>query len=286
MSAIALRPTTHTAASPFAWIAAIAAAGRRRQPVLWGTAVFLLLMIPPTLVALILDGRTVNDINVWIKPLKFEASLALFLGTLAWCWGYLSTEAQALRGLRAFATVSATLIVFEIAYIAMQSARGVASHFNESTPVEAVVFNLMGVAALIFTTFPAVLGIAVARRPSPDLAPAFRLAVVLGLILTTVLGIGAGMAISVNGGHWVGAAATDAGGLPIFGWTRAGGDLRVAHFFGLHALQILPVAGWLIARRRPEATGLVWLLTAAFVALTVYTLLEALAGRPFLPFIG
>ena len=182
--------------------------------------------------------------------------------------------------------MSVALIAYEIAYIAFQSARGVGSHFNTATPLEGIMFMLMGLAAPVFTALAAVLGIAIARRPRSDLAPAFRLAVVLGLILTTVLGTAAGIAISVNGGHWVGAAATDAGGLPIFGWTRAGGDLRVAHFFGLHALQILPVAGWLIAARRPNATALVWLAALALTALTVFTLVEALAGQPFLPFLG
>jgi hypothetical protein len=167
-----------------------------------------------------------------------------------------------------------------------QSARGVGSHFNTATPIEGIMFMLMGLAAPVFTALAAVLGIAIARRPRPDLAPAFRLAVVLGLILTTVLGTAAGVAISVNGGHWVGAAATDAGGLPIFGWSRYGGDLRVAHFFGLHALQILPVAGLIVAWWRPEATRLVWLMAGAFTLLTAWTLVEALAGRPFLPFLG
>jgi hypothetical protein len=285
MSAIALRPGGHVA-SPFAFIAAIDAEGRRRQPLLWGAAVFLLLLIPPTVAALLLDTRTVNDVNVWVKPLKFEASLVLYLGTLAWFWGYLSPEARSSRRLRIFAAVSVALIAFEIAYIVGQSARGVASHFNESTPIEGLLFTLMGMAALVFTVLPAALGIAVARRPRQDLAPAFRLSIVLGLLLTTGLGIAAGIAISVNGGHWVGSAPTDAGGLPVFGWARDGGDLRVAHFFGLHALQILPFAGWLIARRWPEARGLVWLLATGFTALTAYTLVEAFAGRPFLPFLG
>ena len=285
MSATAL-PSPGRIASPFTLLAAIDAEGRRRQPLLWGSAVFLLLMIPPTLVAFLLDGRTVNDINVWIKPLKFEASLALYLATLAWFWDYLSPETRTSRGLRVFAAASVGLIAFEIAYIAIQSARGVGSHFNEATPVEGLVFTLMGMAALVFTAFSATLGIAIVRRPRPDLAPAFLLAVVLGLILTTVLGIGTGMAIAVNGGHWVGAAATDAGGLPVFGWTRTGGDLRVAHFFGLHALQILPVAGLIVARWRPEATRLVWLMAGGLALFTAWTLVEALAGRPFLPFLG
>lgn len=285
MSSMAIRSTSHIG-SPFTWLADIDAEGRRRQPLLWGAAVFLLLMIPPTYVAFLLDGRTVNDVNVWIKPLKFEASLALYLGTLAWLWGCLAPAARESRGLRIFAVVSVALIACEIAYIVFQSARGVGSHFNTATPVEGIMFTLMGLAALVFTALAAVLGIAIARRPRPDLAPAFRLAVVLGLILTTVLGTAAGVAISVNGGHWVGAVATDAGGLPVFGWSRQGGDLRVAHFFGLHALQFLPVAGWLVARRRPEATGLVWLMVGAFIALTAWTLAEALAGRPFLPFLG
>lgn len=285
MSALALGGASRIQ-SPFAFIAAIDAEGRRRQPLFWGAAVFLLLMIPPTLFAYGLDGRTVNDVNVWGKPLKFEFSLVLYLGTLAWLWDYLSPEARASRGLRIFAAVSVALIGFEITYIVLQSARGVGSHFNEATPIEGIVFTLMGVAALIFTTFSATLGIAIARRPRPGIAPAFRLAVVLGLILTTVLGMAAGVAIGANGGHWVGAVASDAGGLPVFGWTRAGGDLRVAHFFGLHALQILPVAGWLVAARRPNATVMIWLVAVALTALTVFTLVDALAGHPFLPFLG
>jgi hypothetical protein len=92
--------------------------------------------------------------------------------------------------------------------------------------------------------------------------------------------------MSANGSHWVTAAHTDAGGLAFFGWTRTGGDTRVPHFFGVHAMQILPVAGWLVAARRPRATGLVWLATATMLAVTIATAVQALAGRPFLGFIG
>jgi hypothetical protein len=260
--------------------------GRQRQPLLWGMAAVMALLMAPTLVAYGLDSRTVNGIDVWTKPLKFEFSLVFFFGTLAWFWGYLPAERTRGRILNAYALASAALIFLEVAYMIIQSARGVASHFNQSTPLEAVLFALMGIAAVIFTLFPVALGVTLARSGHLDLAPAFRLSVILGLILTFVLGGVAALFIVGNGGHWVSAPHTDAGGFPVFGWTRQGGDLRVAHFLGIHAMQILPLAGWFIARARPNATGLVWLAAAALSALTVYALIEALSGEPFLGSIG
>jgi hypothetical protein len=265
---------------------AILAEARRRQPLFFGMAVVMLALIPPTAAAYLLDDRLLNGINVWSKPLKFEVSLAPFFATLAWFWAYLPAERQHGRVLNAYAVVTATLVFLEVAYMIIRSGRGVGSHFNESTPVEAILFTLMGIAAIVFMVFPLILGIVLARGGETGLAPAFRLSVILGLMLTFLLGGTAGIAAAQNGGHWVGAPATDAGGFPIFGWTRAGGDLRVAHFFGIHAMQILPIAGGLSARRRPSATGLVWLAAAGLTAFTAYTLMQALAGEPFLGFIG
>jgi hypothetical protein len=281
MSAITLRaPAAFGLPSP----AAIDAEGRRRDPLMWGFAIVLLVGMLPLVAAYALDGRTVNDVNVWGKPLKFAGSLALYFATLAWFRGYLPATRG--RWLDRFAILSVVLVAAEMLYIVLQSARGVGSHFNTATPLEGALFTVMGVAALIFTTLPLALAVGIARAPAGGLAPAYRLAVILGLVLTTLLGASAGVAIAMNGGHWVAAPHTDAGGFPIFGWTRDGGDLRVAHFFGIHAMQILPVAGWLVARRVPEGRGIVWLIAAAFAALTVATFVEALAGRPFLGFLG
>ena len=270
---------------PLSAIARIDAEGFRRQPLLWAAGLVMLAMMVPTYAALLLDDRVVNDVNVWLKPLKFEGSIALFLGTLAWFWAYLPERSRKGRLLNGFAVISVALLYFEIAYIVLQSARGVGSHFNTTTPLEGLMFSLMGAAALIFTAFPAALGVAIARSPGQGLAPAFRLSVVLGLVLTFVLGAGAGIAIGVNGGHWVDAPPTDLGGLPVFGWTRQGGDLRVGHFLGIHAMQILPLLGLAVART-PRGMAIVWAGTAAFVVLTVATLVQALAGQPFLGFIG
>ena len=267
-------------------LATMMAEGRAREPLLWGAAIVFLLAMLPTTVAFLLDDRTINGVNVWWKPLKFQVSIALYLATLAWLYGALAPAARQSRFLRGFAIVSVALLAYEMAYMMIQSARGVGSHFNTATPLEGLLFTLMGAAALVFTAFPAALGIAIARNPAPGVAPAYRQAVVLGLGITAVLGIATGAALGINGGHWVGGVASDAGGLPVLGWSRAGGDLRVAHFFALHALQVLPLFGWVAARRRPEATGAVWVVSAAYAGFTVYVLAEALLGRPFLPMIG
>jgi hypothetical protein len=260
--------------------------GLRRQPMLWGFAVLLALMMAPTLAAFLIDARQLYGINVWTKILKFEASLALYFGTIAWFWGHLAGDRRRGRILRTFAYAAVGAATFEIGYMIVQAGRGVSSHFNESTAVESILFALMGAGALVLSALSAAMAVAVLRNGRRDLAPALRLSVILGLALTFVLGVSAGMVIAQNGSHWVAAAHTDAGGFPLFGWTRTGGDLRVAHFFGIHAMQILPLAGWLIARRRPQGTMLVWAAAAALTGLTVFTLWQALGGMPFPGFTG
>ena len=259
----------------------------RREPALAGAGIVILVMMAPTLFAYAIEERTLYGINVWTKPLKFEASIALYFLTLAWFWGYISPRLRQSLTARTTALAVAACGIFEIVYIAFQAGRGVASHFNTATPTEELMFALMGIGALIMTAGSLVLAILIARSKEPGLSPVFRASVVAGLVLTFLAGTGAGIVIAENGGHWVGGVANDAGGLPIFGWARDGGDLRVAHFFGIHAMQVLPIVALLAERVMPRRAWIALaVFTVAYTGLTIAVLLQALDGRPFLPMLG
>jgi hypothetical protein len=111
---------------------------------------------------------------------------------------------------------------------------------------------------------------------------------VLGLVLTFGLTLVLAGTLSQNGSHFVGGSGSDAGGLWLMGWSRDGGDLRVAHFFGTHALHAVPLAGLLAGRwlaPRP-ARAVTWAVATAWTALCIATFVQALGGKPFLPMLG
>jgi hypothetical protein len=94
----------------------------------------------------------------------------------------------------------------------------------------------------------------------------------------------AGRGMPIMGAHTVG--APDGGpGLPGTGWSTEHGDLRIAHFIGLHALQVLPLIAFMMRRRGLSVDTRVRLtLTAAgsYFTLVLILLLQALRGQPIL----
>lgn len=135
----------------------------------------------------------------------------------------------------------------------------------------------IGALSLIATKIP--LAIEIARRPVSGMDPALHRAVVLGLAMVVVLGGVTGSLISLHQGAMVDERGV---GLPFFGWNQAGGDLRVAHFFGMHAEQALPLlAGIALAWRLPARVALVTLMALAWAGITVFAHVQARDGIAF-----
>jgi hypothetical protein len=273
------------AGSPTEVLASLPAALLQRERRLALAGFALLALMAPTLVAFQVDARTLNDVSVWMKPLKFQASVGLYLLTLAWFFGDLPAPVRRGALVRGLVTVAIAGGVFEVAYISLQAARGVASHYNVGDPFHAAMYTLMGLAAVAVTAVsPALAALLVRHRPR-HLTTAFWLSIVIGLTLTFVLGAGSAGVLSSLDGHWIGGVRSDANGVPVFGWSRTGGDLRIAHFLGIHAMHVLPALGYVAGRLLSPAPAISAVLAAAlaYTAVTVTTFVLALQGVPLFP---
>jgi hypothetical protein len=218
-----------------------------RQRTLTLLALLMLLAMLPTALALGLDERLIRGVNVWVKPLKFMASMALFSFSTAWFIGLLPESKRHARAVRFIVGSIVGAGVFEVAYITWQAALGQASHYNDSDIPHMLMYQAMGAGALLLCVTQGVLAVQISRHGHGDADPAWRLAVVRGLWLTLVLGAGAGAVLG-------GVQAPAGIGLPVTGW-HAAADLRPAHFLGMHAQQFLPLlglmlSGWPAARAR------------------------------------
>lgn len=237
----------------------------------WFTAAMLVL----SLAALPFDTRVVAGINPWIKPIKFEISVIVYLVTVAWLLYHLPGRDAARRRV---AYGVAIAMGVEITAIVVQAARGVKSHFNEDTAMDGAIFGLMGLMIVLNTIL---MGYVTGAYwiSKPDLPPAVVWGIRLGLVLFLMASIEGGLLVH-NRAHTIG--ALDGGpGLFFLNWSLTHGDLRVAHFAGMHGIQILPLVGWVLSRKNREAgIAVVVILFVGQLVLFVWTLQLALRARP------
>lgn len=259
-----------------------------REPLFAVTAILLALAILPTSIAFVFDDRLVDGVPAWSKPIKFQAALAIYLATLAWFAAWTPRRFTASPIYKAFAAAVVVSVALEMVWIAGAAAYGVRSHFNVATPAMARIYSAMGVLAITLTSASLVLGAVILRARDSGGDPVLRLAIGIGLTMTFVLTMLVAGPLADNSGHLVGVDAQTVRRLPFLGWARNGGDLRVAHFFAIHAMHAVPLAGWMAARllRAPQAAIAVILFAVAYVILVAWTYLQARAGNPFLPDLG
>src|SRR3569832_45328 len=267
-------------ASPQLNPVALAADAFRRQGLVTGLGLAYLVALVPVLGLASVDPRMLDGAEVWAKPAKFLASLSMYCLTTAWSFGYVDPAFRRGPSGRLIARTIAATSLFEIVYITLQASQGQRSHFNTTDPLHIALYALMGVAAALLVGMSAVLAGLILRRPANGMRPAWRDAVVLGLLLTFLLGGGLGGYMSSGTGHFVGAGGP---GLPLLGWSTTGGDLRPARFFGIHAARFLPFAAQFFLGLVLLLCLIVWAAVLFFAAFTLAVFVQALQGRPFLP---
>lgn len=267
-------------ADPDATLGAVALARwalARADRTLLLTAAANLALVPPLVVAALVDDRTLDGANIWIKPIKFAVSFAIYTGTLAVMVPLAGAAFARSRARAWLARIAVAAGAFEMFWIILQAARGTRSHFNEASPFEQAMYGLMGLFAVAVVLAPLGLGLKALRLPAGGL----RSGLVAATLLNVLLGGLFGVLLSRNKSHFIGGDGTDASALPFVGWSTTGGDLRIAHFLGLHAMQVMLGIGLLAAAWRPRAgTVVVWLAAAVWTAATVWLAVLALRGQP------
>ena len=249
---------------------------RHRDPLLfWIGAGMMLALIVCALVS-IGDQRLILGINPWIKPMKFLTSITIFLWTVAWFMPEARPDGRARNAVR---WIIGPAMIIEMVCIILQSARGVPSHYNHATVFDDVLFGVMGTTILINTIAMAIF-FWIIRRDTPPHRAGYIWGIRLGVAIFLLASL-EGVVLVTNGAHTVG--APDGGpGLPFVNWSTGYGDLRIAHFFGMHAMQALPLLGFFLDKARMPARNLVIAVSIVWLAVMGGLLMIALQGRPLL----
>lgn len=246
-----------------------------------------------TISGMLIDRTIVTGMPAWVKPTKFGISTGLYAVSLAIVIRETRVWTQILR-IVDIATAAA--LVLEIVLIDLQAYRHTSSHFNNSTPFDTHVFLAMGVGiAVLWFSAIAVTSVTFRYR-----YPTVMWGIVAraGMILI-VLGSGTGAfmvvpskaqmresrvthTIPIAGSHTVGAPDGQRG-LPVLGWSTEHGDIRIAHFVGIHGIQVLALLALLFEKRRLDrrkSRTLMQLATAVYSTFFFLLLYQALKGEP------
>lgn len=256
------------------------------------TAVFTLFFI----VGIFADSRVITGAPAWLKPAKFGISITLYTLTITWILGFIQGHRRIVNSI---GWIVIGTFLLEMVIIITQVVRGTTSHFNIATPLDTALWGVMGTTIVVLWLANFVIAGLLLFQHFDN--PGFAWALRLGVIITIIgMGLGflmtnptaqqmaswqSGAPVTIVGAHSVG--VPDGGpGLPVVGWSTQGGDLRVPHFIGMHALQLIPLLGWLITRRRKltlrQQVALVWTASATYLGLTLLVTWQALRAQPII----
>jgi hypothetical protein len=239
---------------------------------------FLIIAIGLGLYAFINDVEVLG-INSMVKPIKFCLSTWVFAWTMTYLLHYVNNQ----KRVKWYSILTTVIFLFENGVIIFQAFRGQQSHFNTEDLMGGVLYGLMGVLITWSTLATLTIALRFIFQKSYTVSAPFALSIKIGFIFFVVFSFLGGYMSAINS-HNVGG---DIGkeGLPFLNWSTVFGDVRVAHFFGLHSLQLIPLAGYWISTRIIEvdkAKMFIWMIAMLYFSFVCFTMFQALQGRPFI----
>ncbi len=241
-----------------------------RNPILSSFGWICMVMAIACIVGIAKTETIIAGANAWLKPFKFFISSAIFSFTMAWILHYLNTP----RHVFAYSCTTIAILAFETLYIAFKASKGELSHFNISTSFNSAMYAAMGISILVLTVWTAFLSFLFFTTTFPQLPDSYVWGIRFGLLLFVVFALEGGL-MGARLAHTVGAA--DGGeGFPVTQWSKHHGDLRIAHFLGMHALQVLPLLGYYLLK---DIKTIV-MAAAIYFIVTTFLFVQALLGKP------
>ena len=252
---------------------------KNHSPLLYWIVIVHLVLAIVSITSSFMDDRTLMGVNVWMKPLKFSISVAIYILTV----GFLMTLYPfSKKKKNLINNIVCWTLLIELGLIIYQASGGVQSHYNISNPFHGLIFTAMGILIAINVIIMALFIFETIRLKlkTPKL---LQWAILLGWVIVFFGSWVGGQMISEMS-HNIG--VEDGGpGLPLVNWSTIAGDLRVAHFFGLHGLQIIPIFALLISNKSKTTTKnqiiIVTVFGLAYALFVGYTFYQAKQGLPF-----
>jgi hypothetical protein len=243
---------------------------KRRNALLFWFGLFNLAVAIICLVLMPFEKTQILGVNRWLKPFKFYSSVGIMVLTMGWLLYYLSNA----KKIRTYSRLIFISMLFENALIITQAIRNTTSHFNVTSTINGIIFNLMGMFILVFTITVLLICISFFKQKQFSIPQAYVWGIRLGILFFLFFSLEGGTMLGLLK-HTVG--GPDGGpGLPVINWSTQYGDLRIAHFIGIHSLQVLPLFGNYISKTKKQTI----IFSVVYFLLASALFLQAMNGIP------
>lgn len=243
---------------------------KRRNGLLCWFGLFNLAVAVVCLVLMPFEETQILGVNRWLKPFKFYASVGIMVLTMGWLLFYLDSP----KKIKRYSWLIFISMLFENGLIITQAIRDTTSHFNVTSSLDGMIFQAMGIFILLFTITIVWICISFFQQKQFSIPDAYVWGIRLGILFFLIFSLEGGMMLGLLK-HTVGGA--DGGpGLPVVNWSTEYGDLRIAHFIGIHSLQVLPLFGYYVSKSKTQTI----LFSTAYFLLASALFLQAIKGIP------
>lgn len=243
---------------------------KRRNELLFWFGLFNLAVAIACLILMPFEETQLLGVNRWLKPFKFYASVGIMVLTMGWLLYYLRSA----KKIKLYSWLIFISMFFENGLIITQAIRNTTSHFNITSSLNGIIFKAMGFFIVVFTVTIILVCVSFFKQKQFSIPDAYVWGIRLGILFFLFFSLEGGMMLGLMK-HTVGGPDGGAG-LPMVNWSTQYGDLRIAHFVGIHSLQVLPLFGYYISKTKTQTI----LFSAVYFLVASGLFLQAMNGIP------